>query len=61
VIPALLAAITGQKERVAWALVALTLALWVFNTGRDVGNLEAQVKYQSQAIEMLSQQVADCG
>ena len=57
---ALLGMVKDQKERVTWALIALGLLYWTWNTASDVGQLKAQVGYQEQAMKLMSQQLNEC-
>jgi len=56
----ILALIKDQKERVVWALIALSMLYWTWNTASDVGQLKAQVGYQEQAMDLMSQQLNEC-
>ncbi len=57
---ALLSLVKDQKERVTWALIALGLLYWTWNTASDVGQLKAQVGYQEQAMKLMTQQLNEC-
>jgi len=57
---AILELIKGQKERVTWALIALALLYWTWNTASDVGKLKAQVSYQEQALALMTKQLNEC-
>ena len=56
----LLSLAKDQKERVAWAILALFCLSWTWNTASDVGQLKAQVQYQEQAIELMASQLQEC-
>lgn len=57
---AIISIIKGQPERVVWVLIAMSLGLWLWNTASDVGELRAQVKYQEQAMGLMSEQLNSC-
>ncbi len=57
---AILSLLKDQKERVVWALIALAILSWTWNTASDVGKLKAEVGYQAEAMQLMTQELGDC-
>jgi len=60
-IAAILTALSSQKERVTWVLIAMFAGYWLLTFGMEIGELKSDNHYQQDAIELLTDQLEGCG